>query len=405
MSARASSGRLNVDRRSIYVTRKDWRGLTGPDRRNRNKLTTEPFTRLSEVINARGTFTPLGVSRSSPAVSAAVADALSRYVIIDEIQELASQRLARFSGAEAATVTHCTAASITLSIAAVMTGTSPKRIAALPDTTGMPDGVVLPAGHCVNYGQSILQAIRLSGATPILAGSSQTCDVSDIERQIESNDPCCLLLVSSKLVQTPPVDFSEAIKIARKHGVATIIDGAAQDFRIEELMQTGADLVLVSAQKYLMAPTAGLVFGKKRLIEGVRAQEKGIGRGMKASKEAIAGILASVEEREHLVLDTWREMQDVKVAHFVQRSGEMRGISSYSEADPTGLPFSRAYLIVDAAVTGLDASTLAIALKSGQPSIWANDTEVSDGKIGFELVQIANSEIEVILTRLFDILS
>lgn len=335
----------------------------------------------------------------------AVADALSRYIIIDELQELASQRLARFSGAEAATVTHCTAASVTLSIAAAMTGTSPERIALLPDTTGMRDGVVLPAGHCVNYGHPILQAIRLSGAKPILAGSTRMCDASDIERQIEANDACCLLLVSSKLVQAPQLDFSEAIKVAQKHGVATIIDGAAQDFRIEELIQTGADLVLVSAQKYLMAPTAGLVFGKKHLIEGVRAQEKGIGRGMKASKEAIAGTLACVEEREHLDLDAWREMQDLKVAHFVQSSGEIHGISSYSQADPTGLPFSRVYLIVDATVTGLNASMLAAALKSDNPSVWVIDGEASEGKIGLELVQTTASEIEVILAKILDALS
>lgn len=368
-------------------------------------MKTAPLTSLTEVINARGTFTPLGVSRSSPVVGAAVADILSRYVIMDELQQIASRRLARFSGAEAATVTHCTAASITVSIATAMAGMSPERIAALPDTTGMTNGVVLPAGHCVNYGHSILQAVRLSGAKPILAGSSRICDASDIERQIEAHNACCLLLVSSKLVQIPSLNFSEAVKIAQKHGIPTIIDGAAQDFRIEELLQSGADLVLVSAQKYLMAPTAGLVIGNKRLVESVRAQEKGIGRGMKASKEAIAGLLACVEEREHLDLDAWKKMQDTKIADFAQRSGEMPGISANIEDDPTGLPFSRVYLSVDAAVAGLDASRLATALKSGNPSIWLIDSEVAGGRLGFELVHASNSEIEIILTRVSEILS
>lgn len=136
-------------------------------------------------------------------MSAAVADVMSRYVIMQELQELASQHLARFSGAEAAAVTHCTAASVTVSIAATMAGTSPERIAALPETTGMPGGGVLPAGHCIDYGHPIVQAIRLSGAKPILAGSTRMCDASDIERQIEAHDACCLLLVSSKLVEAP----------------------------------------------------------------------------------------------------------------------------------------------------------------------------------------------------------
>ena len=103
---------------------------------------------LTKVINARGTFTPLGVSRSSARVGRTVAEALQDYVVIDELQELASRRIADFAGSEAGTVTHCTAAGITLSIAATMTGTSQGRIAALPDTEGMPDRVVLPGEPC-----------------------------------------------------------------------------------------------------------------------------------------------------------------------------------------------------------------------------------------------------------------
>ena len=83
--------------------------------------------------------------------------------------------------------------------------------------------------------------------------------------------------------------MSKAVKLAKNLGVPTIIDGAAQDFRIEELLETGADVVLVSGQKYLASPTAGLVFGKREYVDAVRAQDKGIGRGMKATKEAIIG--------------------------------------------------------------------------------------------------------------------
>ena len=121
---------------------------------------------LSDVINARGTFTPLGVSRSSSVVCGAVVEALSNYFIIDELQDLASKSISKFANSEAATVTHCAASGITISIAATMTGLSQERIAALPNTKGMADCVIIPSGHCVNYGHSILQAIRISGATP-----------------------------------------------------------------------------------------------------------------------------------------------------------------------------------------------------------------------------------------------
>ena len=218
---------------------------------------------LTKVINARGTFTPLGVSRSSARVGRAVAEALQGYVVIDELQELASRKIADFAGSEAGAVTHCTAAGITLSIAATMTGTSQDRIAALPDTKGMPDRVVLPANHAVDYGHPILQAVRLAGATPVLAGSVDACSIIDLESELDHADSCCLLLVSSRLTTGRPVDLASAVDASHRRGIPAILDGAAQDMRIGELTATGADLILVSAQKYLASPTAGLVIGRR----------------------------------------------------------------------------------------------------------------------------------------------
>jgi seryl-tRNA(Sec) selenium transferase len=94
--------------------------------------------RLDPVVNARGTYTPLGVSRSSQKVREAVDEALSRFYVMDELQDAASRLIADMTGAEAGAVVHCTAAGITLAVAACMTGASAENIAALPSTTGMP---------------------------------------------------------------------------------------------------------------------------------------------------------------------------------------------------------------------------------------------------------------------------
>lgn len=97
---------------------------------------------------------------------------------------------------------------------------------------------------------------------------------------------------------TSPSEFSffvNAVAAAHAQGLPAIIDAAAQDMRIDDLLKTGADLVLVSAHKYLASPTAGLVIGKKHMVDAVRAQGKGIGRAMKASKEAICDVLATIE--------------------------------------------------------------------------------------------------------------
>lgn len=361
---------------------------------------------LSRIINAAGSFTPLGVSRSSAGVGRAAGDALTQFFVIDELQDTLSDAISRFTGAAAGAAVHCVAAGITLSIAASMTGVDPARIAALPATDGAPNRVVMPAVHAVNYGHPIEQDIRLAGAKPVFAGGADECSTHAVQTALAHPDTTCLLLVSSRLVRGEPIDLRQAVAAAHRRGVPAIIDGAAQDMRIGELIGTGADLVLVSAHKYLASPTAGLVIGRRHLVDAVRAQQKGIGRSMKPSKEAIVGVLAAIEERQRLDVPQWREAQDRKVSAFVARAAAIKGIAAArSEHDPAGMPFSRAVLRIDEESARLGASALVNALKSGSPSIWVMEHRLADAELAFELVQVTEDELEAILRRLSDLLA
>lgn len=73
---------------------------------------------LTPVINAAGSFTPLGVSRSSTQVAQSVALAMGSFFIMEELQQLASRKLASWAGCQAGVVTHCTSAAITQAVAA-----------------------------------------------------------------------------------------------------------------------------------------------------------------------------------------------------------------------------------------------------------------------------------------------
>jgi uncharacterized pyridoxal phosphate-dependent enzyme len=350
---------------------------------------------LTEVVNARGTFTPLGVSRSSAGVAAAVAEALPEFFVMDELAGRVSLALSAATGAEAGAVTHCTAASITLAVAAAMAGTDPRRIESLPDATDMHNRVVLPAGHVVSYGQSITQAVRLAGASVILAGSAESrCTTEDLDDALSVDDVTCLLLVSSRLVHGEPVDLAAAVKAAHRRGVPAIIDGAAQFPRTADLLATGADLVLVSGQKYLASPTAGLVVGTRRLIQAVRAQEHGIGRAMKATKEGIVGVLAALEEWQAMDRAKWEADQAAKVASFARRACLIPGVAAEELADPTGLPLSRVLLSV---ARGIDSAQLAAELRTGSPSIHVL-TEGS--QLVLELVPLEEDELRLVLERL-----
>lgn len=360
---------------------------------------------LTRVINAAGTFTPLGVSRSSVRVSEVVAAALGEFFIIDELQDVLSEVVAHETGAEAGAVTHCVAAGITLSVAAAMAGDAPEHVAALPDSTGLPNRVVLPAGHAVNYGHPILTDIRLAGAVPVTAGTAEACTIDDLEAAMAHQDTACLLLVSSRLAQGQPIDFAEAVAAAHRRGVPAIIDGAAQDMRIKELLATSADLVLISAHKYMASPTAGLIIGRKKYVHACRAHEREIGRAMKPTKEAILGVLAALNERRELDWDAWRSEQARKVDLFLSALKRIPGIRASVFPDPVGGPFSRVRLEIEEDRVGGSVHALAVALKEGAPSIRAMEYALGEGALIFELVPLTDDELTVILDRIAETVS
>lgn len=357
------------------------------------------------IINARGPFTPLGVSRSPEPVASAVSQALQNFADISALQEAANTALRAYTGSEAGAVVHCAAAGITLAVAAAMTGSDSERIAALPSTAGLRNRVVLPAGHAVNYGHPLEQAIRLAGATPVFAGDAAGCPTSKVAQEIAHPDTCCLLLVVSRLTEGKPVDLDAAIKAARDANIPVVIDGAAQIFRSRQLIAAGADLLIVSGQKYLGSPTAGLVFGRADLVAGVKAQDKGIGRGMKASKEALCGVIAAIEHWKVRNERTWADHQTDKVLRLIERLDRLEGVVATSEPDTTGVPFPRACLRIDPSRARRTAAEVAEDLRAGSPPIWVMDHRVASDEILLELVPLRPDELDVLSERLTEILS
>ncbi len=229
---------------------------------------------LTRVINAWGVATRYGVSRSPEPVIEAAAEALRSYIDMAELSRVAGARIAAATGAEWATLTHCTAASVTLAVAACMTGADPERIKRLPDTRGMKNRVVIQAGHRVNYGHSIVQGIVLAGAEVLRAGSDGRCQPDQLAAALAEPDVAALVAVESHLCRGEMVATDAAVELARAAGVPVIVDGAAQDMRVAEILATGADLVLLSCQKYLSGLTAGLVLGRRALVDAVAMQHR-----------------------------------------------------------------------------------------------------------------------------------
>lgn len=363
---------------------------------------------LTRIINAAGSYTPVGVSRSPPQVGAAVSAALGRFFVIDELQDAVNQAVCRRYPApdRAAAVCHCVSGAVTVAVAAAMAGEDPHAVAALPDPTGMPHKVVIPVGHCVNYGHPITTSIRLAGAKPMPVGTARACSVDEIEQAVAQPDTAALMLVSSRLVQGGDVDMGRAVAAAHRHGVPVILDGAAQDRRIDALLATGADVVLVSGHKYLASPTAGLMIGRYDFIAACRAQEKGVGRAMKATKEALVGVLAALEVRDQDPNDVWGDAQDAKVDAFIAAvQGLDDDMSVERWPDPSGMPFSRVRLRLGERHGPHAARWMADALAGANPSIRVMTHELAHSVLGLELVPLDAEEIAQLVAGLARVLS
>lgn len=341
---------------------------------------------LTRVINAAGSYTPLGVSRSSVEVAAAASAALQHWVVIDELQQLVGERLASWAGAEAGMVTHCAAAGITLCTAAAIAGPDPVRVAKLPDASGLARRVVLPAGHAVDYGHPIVQDVRLAGGVPLLAGCAEGCSLEALRMALDAPDVVALLLVSSRLTTGAPLDLTAAVRLAHQRGVPAIVDGAAQDWRAQELIATGCDALVVSGHKYMASPTAGLVIGTKDFVQAVWAQERGIGRAMKVTKEALLGVLAALERRKDVDRHEWEARERERARRVAAAIDELPGLRAVAVPDPVGMPFDRVSVTVDPVAVGTDAQGLAARLASGSPSVRVMEHELSEGRLVLELV-------------------
>jgi uncharacterized pyridoxal phosphate-dependent enzyme len=355
---------------------------------------------LTRVINAAGSYTPLGVSRSPAEVAAAASAALQHWFVIEELHQLVGERLAAWANAEAAMVTHCAAAGITLCTAAAIAGSDPERVAQLPETSGLARRVVLPAGHAVNYGHPIVQDIRLAGGVPSLAGCAEGCSLEALRMALDAPDVVALLLVASRLTTGAALDLAAAVRLAHQRGVPAIIDGAAQDWRARDLIATGCDAWVVSGHKYMASPTAGLVIGTRDFVHAVRAQERGIGRAMKVTKEALLGVLAALDHRDTLDRHTWEALERERARRVAAAIDELPGLRANAVPDPVGMPFDRVSVTVDPAVVGTDAQGLAARLETGSPSVRVMSHELREERLVLEVVGFSEVEERCVVAAL-----
>ncbi len=357
---------------------------------------------ITRIINASGATTTVGGTRMVPEAAAAMLAATESFVVIEEMNARVGEVIAEATGTEAGYVTSGSASAMLLAVAACITGTNPALAKRLPDTTGMPNEVVIHRCHHISYEQMF----RAPGATLVEIGGLHQTQPWELESALNDRT-AAVAYVDSFSVGDGALDFPTVIEIAHRHGIPVIVDAASSlppAGHLTRWTAQGADLVIYSGGKGIRGPQdSGLLAGRSDLIAAAAmhgSPNAGIGRGMKVSKEAMAGLLAALE---------WF-MQHDHDAEYRERLAQAEMMQAVLEerpdtycrifADQSAYP---APLLGIHPVDGAwDPAKVVEELKRGSPPIYCKPPR--DGGIDINMHCLFPGEPELILERLGDVL-
>jgi len=203
------------------------------------------------------------------------------------------EQLHRLTGAEAALAVNNNASAVLLALSALAAGR----------------GVIISRSQLVEIGGGfrIPDVMAQSGARLVEVGTTNRTYLRDYETAI-GDDTAALMRVHAsnfKVVGfTAFVDVGELARLAHERGLLLIDDlgsgclldtaqfGLAPEPTPQESLTAGADLVLFSGDKLLGGPQAGIVAGKRELVERLRTHP--LARALRMDKSSIAGLAATL---------------------------------------------------------------------------------------------------------------
>lgn len=371
---------------------------------NTSNLPVRERLGVRPIINASGTMTALGASIMVPEAIKAMAEIATEFVGMDDLQRIASQTIARLTGAEAGFVASSAAGGIILSVAAAMTGSALLAIERLPlDTKGLKTEVVMQYGHNAAYGNSIDQAIRVAGGTPVLAGSVSSCQPYQVEEAISANTAAGIYTVAHSTISYGMLSLPEFVAICHARDVPVIVDAAAE-YDLRRFLAEGADVAIYSGHKFLSGPTSGVVAGRKDLIRAGYLQNRGIGRGMKVGKESIVGLIAALEAwevRDHAGI---KAHETAVIDMWLKALAGHKGIETRVSPDSTDNPVDRLEVRVRPE-SGFTAYGLVSTVAAGDRPVMVRGHQAEQGRFWLDPCNLHPGEAETVAQRLTEILS
>src|ERR1051325_8944441 len=193
------------------------------------------------IINARGTHTRLGGTLMRSDVLNAMREAASAYVVLDELQDRASEVIARATGAEAGMVVGGAEAGLLIGTAAILAGTDPAKIAQLPVTDGLKNEAIMHRAHRNGYDHGV----RAAGARIVDIGYGGSTLPYQLQAAINERTALVVFLMSPWASQAA-LSLEQTCQIAHASNIPVFVDAAAMlppADNLRRYIDEGADLV------------------------------------------------------------------------------------------------------------------------------------------------------------------
>ena len=348
---------------------------------------------IRSFINAAGTYTAMTASLMQPEVIQAIQTSSRKFVMLDEVQDKVGDRIAKLCHAEAAMVTAGCWSALVLGTAGVLTGTDLKKVAQLPNVTGLKSEVIVQKAHNSGY----VHALTNTGINIVAVETAA-------EFEAAVNERTAMTWFLNAASNDGSIRHEEWLALCKKHNIPAMIDMAADVPPVENLWKyndLGFDLVCVSGGKALKGPqSAGILMGRKELIAAARlnAPPRGgnIGRGMKVNKEEILGMYVALEKYVNTDHEAeWKEWEK-RVATIESAVKRVAGVSTQVTVPPIANHTPTLTITWDNRVK-ITNKDLSEKLRNGSPSIEVMRN--GDG-VNLTVFMLEPGEAEIVANRL-----
>ena len=361
---------------------------------------------VKPVINAAGSVTKYGGTKTRPEVLQVMAGAARIMVNVEELNRKAGEELARITGAEAGFVCSGAAGGLVLQAAACIAGKDPVKMRQLPDTTGMKNEIIIQNMHRFPYEQ----AYRAAGGKLVEIGDSRYSHAWELEGAIGDNTAAVAFLCAP-LTNRRALSLPQVCEIAHDRGVPVIVDAASMlppRANLRRYLAEGADMVAFSGGKGIRGPQgAGILCGRADLIEAAAAQANPaqfLGRPMKVAKEEVVGLVTAlrmfVEEDEDAEMRAYRTL----VQRIVDALSEVPGLKITLEHDENDYLIPHALLHFGPDWRGPSRNEIAKAMEEGEPAIYLHQLGQPD-ELAVDPLNLTEEETSTVIRRLREALS